>query len=422
MKTYFLTAVFLFSLFSDVIGQDTSYAREVIQKLSSQEFAGRGYVDQGDRKAARYIREAFKKHGVRPVVDEYFQHFTININTFPDKLKVRIGGKKLEPGSEFLVNCNSGSDKGKYNLFWLNAEEGNLDSLAKVAAKHDLSDKFVVTANPERKITEENFFNAAGIVVLQKKLWWHVSNGNQVKDFTVLKVKKTAIDEDADKIRLNIQNRFLENYKTQNVLGYIPGRKHPEKFFFVTAHYDHLGKMGPEVYFPGANDNASGTAMMMDLARYYSNNPPDISIVFIAFGAEETGLHGSRYFSQNIPFPKDNVLFSLNLDMVGTGSAGVNVVNGRILHEYFNTLIAINKKEDYLKKVGKRGGAANSDHYFIYKAGIPAFFIYTKGNEFREYHNLADKGEDVPLTEYENLFRLIKDYISQFPLKSDLIR
>jgi len=95
--------------------------------------------------------------------------------------------------------------------------------------------------------------------------------------------------------------------------------------------------------------------MMMDLARYYSNNQPDVSVAFIAFGAEETGLDGSHYFSQNMPFAKDKVLFSLNLDMVGTGSAGINVVNGRILHEYFNTLIAINKEKDYLKNAFKAG-------------------------------------------------------------------
>ena len=422
MKKYLLPALFSVFLFSNAIGQNRDYARDIILKLSSKEFAGRGYVDSGDRKAARFIREEFKNLGVRPMVDEYFQHFTIDINTFPDKLKVKIGGKKLEPGHEFLVNCSSGNDKGKYKLFWLNTKKGNLDSLLKVAARHDLSDKFVVTANSDRKITEQNIFEAAGVVVLQKKLWWHVSNGNQVKDFTVLKVKKSAVVEDAEKIRIKIENRFLENYKTQNVVGYIPGRKHPEKFFFVTAHYDHLGKMGQEVYFPGGNDNASGTAMMMDLARYYSNNQPDVSVAFIAFGAEETGLDGSHYFSQNMPFAKDKVLFSLNLDMVGTGSAGINVVNGRILHEYFNTLIAINKEKDYLKKVGKRGEAANSDHYFLYRAGIPAFFIYSKGKEFREYHNLADKGEDVPLTEYENLFNLIRDYIGKFPVKSELIR
>lgn len=422
MKKYLLPAFFSVFLFTNAIGQNIDYARDIIHELSGEKFAGRGYVDHGNRKTARFIRKEFKTLGVRHLVDEYFQHFTIDINTFPEKLKVKIGGKKLEPGREFLVNCSSGSDKGKYKLFWLNTKKGKLDSLTKVAAKHDLSNKFVVTANSDKKITEENIFNAAGVIVLQKKLWWHVSNGHQVKNFTVLKVKKSAIDENADKIRVNIRNEFLEDYKTQSVLGYIPGHKHPEKFFFVTAHYDHLGKMGQEVYFPGGNDNASGTAMMIDLARHFSENPPEISIAFIAFGAEETGLHGSHYFSQNMPFPKDKVLFSLNLDMVGTGSAGINVVNGRILHEYFNTLIAINKEKDYLKKVGKRGEAANSDHHFLYQEGIPAFFIYTKGKEFREYHNLADKGEDVPLTEYENLFKLIRDYIGKFPVKSELIR
>lgn len=423
MIKHILTAFLLIIFIGNAFGQDTNYAREIILKLSSEDFDGRGYVDEGDRKTARFIRDEFHKHGIKPLVDNYFQPFNININTFPESLNVKIDGKNLNPGTEFLVSCSSDSDNGNYELFWLNAKKGNLDSLKNIADKHDLSDKYVVTGNSEKKITEQNIFKAAGIIVLQKNLWWRISNGHQVNDFTVLKVKKSAIDpEEASEITVKIQNNFLKDYQTQNVLGYIPGKENPEKYFFITAHYDHLGRMGKQTYFPGGNDNASGISMMMDLARHYSVHPPDVSIVFIAFGAEETGLEGSQYFAKNMPLDKEKVMFSLNLDMVGTGSDGITVVNGKVLHNYFNTLAAINKKKDYLKKIRKRGEAANSDHHFLYKEGIPAFFFYTLGDEYQEYHNLADKGKNVPLTEYEALFNLIKDYISRFPLKNELIR
>ena len=422
MIKHILTALSLIIFYGNALGQDSNYAREIILKLSSEEFDGRGYVNHGERKAASFIRDGFQKHGLKPLVGNYFQPFKISINTFPGRLKVKIDGKNLNPGTEFLVNCSSDSDNGNYELFWLNTKKGKLDSLKKIAGKHDLSDKYVVTANSEKRITEQNIFKAAGVVVLQKNMWWHVSNGHQVKDFTVLKVKKSAIDLTASKIKVKIKNRFLEDYQTQNVLGYIPGKINPEKYFFITAHYDHLGRMGKRTYFPGGNDNASGIAMMMDLARHYSSHPPDVSIVFIAFGAEETGLDGSKYFAKNMPIDKEKVMFSLNLDMVGTGSDGITVVNGKVLHTHFNTLAAINKKQDYLKTIRKRGEAANSDHHFLYKEGIPAFFFYTLGEEYKEYHNLADKGKNVPLTEYEALFHLVTDYISRFPLKSELIR
>ena len=421
MLKWLLPAFITIISFQNVVAQDKEYARETILKLSSEAFHGRGYAKHGNRKAARFIREEFKAHGLKPLEQNYYQPFNIDINTFPGKQTLRIQGKDLKPGEEFLVNCNSSADKGRYELFRLNTEEGDLDSLKSVAENHDLSDKYVLTANSDKAITENNVFDASGVVVLQEKLWWHISNGNHVDDFTVLKVKRSAIDTSAKELKVHINNRFLESYQTQNVVGYIPGDKHPEKYFFLSAHYDHLGRMGENAYFPGGNDNASGVALMMDLARYFTENPPDFSIVFIAFGAEETGLEGSKYFSRHMPVDAEKVMFSLNLDMVGTGSDGIMVVNGKVLHSHFNRLAAINKAEDYVRKVDKRGEAAISDHYFIYKAGIPAFFVYTMGDEYREYHNLADKGKNVPLTEYEGVFRLLENYIGEFPLKNNYI-
>jgi len=185
----------------------------------------------------------------------------------------------------------------------------------------------------------------------------------------------------------------------------------------ITAHYDHLGRMGKKVFFPGAHDNASGTAMITDLARYFADNPPEISVLFIAFSAEETGLEGSYYYSENPVVPLENTLFSLNLDIIGSGSTGIKVVNGKVLPDYFNILKRINTQNNYVKKVGKRGEAANSDHYHLYRMGVSAFFIYTTGDEYTEYHTVNDKAEGLPLTAYDGLFRLVSDFILEFPLK-----
>lgn len=422
MLKWLLPSLIAIISFQNIAAQNKEYARETILKLSSEEIYGRGYVKHGNRKAARLIREEFKSHGLKPLGESYYQPFKIDINTFPGKQKLIIQDKKLKPGEEFLVNCNSSADHGRYQLYRLNTNKADLDSLKKVAANHDFSDKYVLTANSDKAITENNVLEAAGIIVLQEKLWWHVSNGDHVDDFTVLKVKRSAIDLAAEELKVNINNRFLDSYQTQNVIGYIPGKKDPENYFFLTAHYDHLGMLGKSAYFPGGNDNASGVAMMLDLARYFTENPADFSIVFIAFGAEETGLEGSEYFARHMPVDPKKVMFSLNLDMVGTGSDGIMVVNGAVLHNHFNRLAAINKAEDYVRKVGKRKEAANSDHYFIYRAGVPAFFVYTMGEEYREYHNLSDQGENVPLTAYDGLFRLLKDYIGEFPLQKKYIR
>ena len=87
--------------------------------------------------------------------------------------------------------------------------------------------------------------------------------------------------------------------------------------------------MGKDVYFPGANDNASGVAMLLNLANYYSKkeNQPKCSIAFIAFAGEEAGLLGSKYFSEHPLIPLNKMKFLVNLDLLGTGDEGMMVVN-----------------------------------------------------------------------------------------------
>jgi Zn-dependent M28 family amino/carboxypeptidase len=170
--------------------------------------------------------------------------------------------------------------------------------------------------------------------------------------------------------------------------------------------------MGTDAYFPGANDNASGTAMLLNLAKYYSKpeNKPDYSIAFMSFSAEEVGLLGSKYYSENPLFPLKNIKFLINLDMVGTGSEGIKIVNSTVFKTEYDKLVKINEEKKYLKTISKRGEAANSDHYYFYKNGVRSFFIYTLGKEYKEYHNINDK-PPLPLTEYEDLFRLLRNFV-----------
>ena len=195
--------------------------------------------------------------------------------------------------------------------------------------------------------------------------------------------------------------------------GISPEKYYPDSFVVFGAHYDHLGMMGSNTFFPGANDNGSGTAMLLDLAAYYAmpENQPDYSIAFIFFSGEEAGLLGSEYYTEHPLFPLKNIKFMLNLDMVGTGSEGIKVVNGSIFKQEFEKLKALNEKGGYLKSVNERGEAANSDHYYFYKKEVKCFFIYTLGGEYKEYHTVGDKAAGLPLTKYTELFRLVCDFV-----------
>ena len=93
------------------------------------------------------------------------------------------------------------------------------------------------------------------------------------------------------RVKINIHNVFKSNIKTQNVIAYVEGKK-KNKFIIISAHYDHLGQMGNDVYFPGANDNASGVAMLLYLSKYFSENKPKYSYGLHGFWCRGSGDSG----------------------------------------------------------------------------------------------------------------------------------
>lgn len=407
--------LFVFILFSAFISaQDKDFARNIIDTLTSPSMYGRGYVNNGDHIAADYIGSQFEKFGLKFFEEGYFQPFTLSINTFPDTVVVTIDEERLLPGKDFVLLSSSPGVAGSFDLVWMMADSSGNLQLAENVTNIDWSNKVIVTDINQKKFATNDSMKPKGVIFLMdEKVWWHVSDGGEIKDYFQLQIVKEKIPEYAKTMSLHANNKFYEDYQSQNVIGFVEGKIQPDSFFVFTAHYDHLGQMGAEVYFPGANDNASGTAMLIDLARYYSEpeNQPDCSIAFMAFSAEEAGLLGSSYYVSNPLFPLDRIKFLINLDMVGSGSEGIKVVNGTIFKKEFDQLVQLNKDQQLIASVNVRGEAANSDHYPFYAKGVPSFFIYTLGDECQEYHNIYDVSENVPLTEYDDLFKLLTGFI-----------
>jgi hypothetical protein len=97
---------------------------------------------------------------------------------------------------------------------------------------------------------------------------------------------------------------------------------------------------------------------------------------------------------------------------MGTGDEGITVVNGSVFKKEFGWLTQINEQKNYVVKIKSRGKAANSDHYWFTEKGVPSFFIYAMGG-IQAYHDVYDKAETLPLTEFEDLFHLIIDFNNQ---------
>jgi aminopeptidase YwaD len=120
-------------------------------------------------------------------------------------------------------------------------------------------------------------------------------------------------------------------------------------------------------------------------------------------------LRGSEFFVQNPLFPLKNIRFLTNLDLTGTGEEGITTVNASVFKQEFGLLSEINKHKNYFIKIKSRGKAANSDHYWFTERGVPSFFIYAMGG-IQAYHDVFDRAETLPLTEFADLFHLIVDF------------
>ncbi len=413
--------LFFLFLCNAASAQDIDYARKVINDLCAPEMHGRGYVNNGDEAAAHYLRNQLEKMNISAFDFNFYQDFQFGVNTFPGNVEATVDEKKLQPGIDFIVSPDAPSVSGTYDIMYLNKSViGNPNRMDEFEKADKKGKAIVLDSTGFNKVqkeyfiqAEKNLFEAKVIIKLLEKLTWGVSQ--EVSSFPTIEILKKSFPEKAQKITLSIANEFVPKYRSQNILGFIDGKKNPDSSIVFSAHYDHLGMMGKETIFPGANDNASGTAMLLSLAQYYSKpeNKPDYTIVFMFFGAEEAGLVGSRFYTENPVFPLEEIKFLVNIDLAGTGEEGITVVNGSVFEKEFNKLKELNDSKKYLAQVKVRGKAANSDHYYFSEKGVPAFFIYTLGG-IKAYHDVYDKPETLPLTEFEDLFRLLTDFVKSF--------
>jgi len=419
---YLLLGFFSFLSFQ-AVSQDMEYAREVLGELCSDELAGRGYVEDGDNAAAYYIEQEFKSNGLYAWDFNYYQPFSMPVNTFPSVVALSVDGKPLIAGKDFHIGADAPSIRGKYDLMYVDklpqiAPSGRVvDSTASYKGFVVLADSLISQLPPSIRMSLLKGFKKAGakgiIRLSDSKLTWTVSK--QQAPITQFIVASDSWVSGATSISVEVKAEFEKKHRTQNVLAFVEGSEEPDKFLVFTAHYDHLGKMGVDVIFRGANDNASGVTMLLNLAKHYAKpeNQPKYSIAFIAFAGEEAGLLGSMHYVQSPVFSLNDIEFLINLDILGTGDEGITVVNGAVHTKEFELLSKINTEREYLVKVKKRGKAAISDHYPFSEAGVPCFYIYTMGG-IQAYHDVYDVPETLPLTEFADIFRLLTDFIATY--------
>ncbi|MFM7682571.1 MAG: M28 family metallopeptidase [Bacteroidota bacterium] len=427
MPKVFVRLILIFCSFHVFSAFSQSDRIKVFTKtLCSPEFHGRGYVKGGDSTASDYIAKAFKKIGLKPVGKSYFQSFVFPVQTFPGACTAILSGDSLKTGIDYLIAPNSGSScatsecvEGKsYRFVSCNLEKlyDATTSFYPCPPNVMLAVKTFGLSSDSLKIIKNRLRELSSfapvVEITKDKFTWSVSQS--ANSYPFIQIQDSVFQKrKGDSFFLHLQTNFIKQHQARNVIGYLPACKKPKKkpFIFITAHYDHLGRMGADTYFPGANDNASGNAMLLALAEKLVINPlRDYNIIFVAFAGEEVGLLGSKYMTENPIVPLNKIRFLLNLDIMGSGEEGITVVNSTLFKNEFDQLNSINDSSKFVSLIKPRGPAANSDHYFFTQAGVPAFFIYTMGPN-KNYHDVFDTYNALSFKAFDGLSELFELFI-----------
>ncbi len=423
----------LISCFAIAIGNaqtfDQKYFKTILDSLTSNSFAGRGYVENGMTNAGIYLQNEFQKNGLKSFSSNYNQTFTFPINIIKDA-KLKINGKELKYGIDFIVKPSSKSIS-KTNLpFYFFDTKAYIESFQ----SKDKTRNFIVKDDESQKgkhIILPPLTTSIDSIQKYYKQWANIYEKDENQNRAIfrftsdkltssLSQRQSSISEFiiSDKFyskNLKINDYFIDSelnnsFKANNIIGYIDGRNN-DSVVVISAHYDHLGKVGQTI-FPGASDNASGTAMMMTLMKHYSKHQPNYRTVFMTFAGEEAGILGADYYVNHPLFPLNQIKFLVNLDIMGAGDQGIQVVNGKVFKNQFEKLVELNQTNNYLKEVKTRGESCNSDHCPFYLKGVPSFFIYTLGGK-DFYHDPNDTAESLDLSYSEKVYNLLKDFIDK---------
>ncbi len=383
-----------------IFAQDKEYALSIISNLTSPNFYGRGFSHNGVKIAEKYIVNQLKILGVKNIKK---QNFYVPVSVIKD-IDISFDDVKVKLGYNAVVYPNSESVKGTFPIVKITKQEWNN------LLQNDFTNQFVlfdtsVTSDKQlqeelKKIINKNPIKAKGLIVCKNQLLVQ-RQASHKNTWVTIETNTTFID--AKKITISLKTKLYKKYKTSNIIALIPGEK--DSIIAFTAHYDHLGTLGT-VYFPGANDNASGVAMLLDIARETIKTKQPYTVALMFFSAEEVGLLGSSYFVVNPTISLNHIRYLFNLDVIGSGEDGITITNSTNFSDIIEYMKSINEQNNLGLNIKTMGETFNSDHAPFYQKGVKAMFIYAQGKT-GPYHHPDDNLANLSLGKYESIVKLL---------------
>lgn len=442
--------------------------------LASEELAGRYPGTEGDRKTVDYIVQEFKRAGLTLLGDSGLQAFDVVTDIqLGEENALKWSDIEFVPETDFIPF--SFSSNGSVEAPVVFAGYGfnfETDSLSwNDYASVDVKDKWVMMlrSNPDPKNTRSPYVNhstdrgkalkafdrgAAGVILVS------TAEAGEEDNLVDLKKREHPLSLPAIHVKRELADRFLspmgktldtlememntskqpvsfvldgilkasvdlqtQTSTTYNVAALLEGG-HPDlkkEYVIVGAHHDHLGYGGPgsgsrvpdtTAIHCGADDNASGTAGVIELAEKIANDRPDRSVLFLTFGAEEMGMVGSRYLAENPLIDLDQVSLMVNLDMLGRLSTDrVLQIGGTGTAEaQEERLKRLNASYEFELKTSPEGFGP-SDHSAFYAEDVPVLFISTGAHP--DYHTPQDNVAGIRFEGYQQVL----DFVSELVLE-----
>jgi hypothetical protein len=252
--------------------------------------------------------------------------------------------------------------------------------------------------------------------------------GTEGDKIAVNYIKKRFYDAAPNKGRVEVQEHYVfkdrrqkkDKVLTYNVIGYLVGndKKLKDEFVVIGGHYDTTAN-APGKINNGADDNASGTSMVIELfEKFASTNNHKRTLVFMAFGGEELGLLGSKHFVNNPTIDLDKVHLMVNLDMIGRMEDNNVQLGGAATAENFSSRLHpfLMEKNVNVIELGK-GIFSRSDHYNFYKKDIPVLFFFTGVHD--DYHKPSDDADKINYDGMKSISNMVEGIVDEFANTED---
>lgn len=395
--------------------------KTTIYYLADDKLEGRRAGTEGEKQAASYISEQFKAAGIVPKGDNgsYLQPFDIQ------------DGKKINSGTLFIVNGKELKAGVDYFPFPFSP---NI-SVAEVPVAISLSERGAPWFKDIEAVVEENkdnpHFDMGGYIRKEAKIASDkgatalvIYNSSAINDGIEFEKKDKAALTSIPVIYLarSGKDKYLKDASTiydvrlkvdlgesnrtgHNVVGYIDNGA--PTTVVIGAHYDHLGygedgnglsRTKEKEIYNGADDNASGTAALIEIARVLKKSKArNNNYVFVAFSGEELGLFGSKYFAEHPPVDISSVNYMINMDMVGrmNDSSKAVTIGGFGTSPTWSEAVYAQKKIPFSIRVDS-SGVGPSDHTSFYRKDIPVLFFFTGLHQ--DYHKHSDDADKINYT------------------------